>query len=151
MRLAGFSRVKPVQGGDNGEIVEPVDTTFQQHSPTEVEVMYRCPRKEMLDAVAVIGGKWKALIICELSARSMRYSEIEYALSYISHRVLTYELRLLLEEGVILRSNGDDNVRVFKYSLTPHGRALHRIISDLICWSRIKQRVHIETINATNS
>jgi DNA-binding HxlR family transcriptional regulator len=73
-----------------------------------------------------------ALIVCELSPRSMRYNEIESALCYVSHRVLTYELQILLKGGVISRSNVDGNLMAPRYSLTSRGCELYVIFQDAL-------------------
>jgi DNA-binding HxlR family transcriptional regulator len=100
----------------------------------DIEPSYRCPRLELVAAMTLIGGKWKALIICELSRRSMRYSEIDSALNDVSHRILTYELQALVKGGVIARSKFNEGSN--QYSLTARGQALYKIIQDLIGWAR---------------
>jgi DNA-binding HxlR family transcriptional regulator len=109
-------------------------------STTDLPVLqYRCPRQEIVAALEAIGGKWKALIVCELSRRSMRYHEIDAALSYVSHRVLTYELQALTKCGVISRSPLGEQIRVYQYSLTAHGYGLYSIVQDLVHWARLRE------------
>jgi DNA-binding HxlR family transcriptional regulator len=112
----------------------------QRAANSEVPALrYRCPRPCLTSALSVIGGKWKALIVCELSCRSMRYHEIDAALCYISHRMLTYELKILMKAGVISRSYEDGSSRGHRYSLTTRGMELYVIIKDLVQWARIDE------------
>ena len=106
---------------------------------SEGGLSYRCPRLELVAAMNLVGGKWKALIICELSRRSMRYGEIDSALSEVSHRILTYELQALLKGGVIEKSKFNEGGH--QYSLTAGGQALYKIIQDLIRWARTYETV----------
>lgn len=106
---------------------------------SEGGLSYPCPKLELVAAMNLIGGKWKALIICELSRRSMRYGEIDSALSEVSHRILTYELQALLKGGVIEKSKLSEGGH--QYSLTAGGEALHKIIQDLIRWARMYETV----------
>jgi DNA-binding HxlR family transcriptional regulator len=124
---------------DHLRVVTTISSEPGSANIEQVALTYRCPRHDLASALAVIGGKWKALIICELSRRSMRYSEIDAALSYVSHRVLTYELQILMKGGVISRSNGDHNLRGHVYSLTSQGSGLYAVIRDLVHWARINQ------------
>jgi DNA-binding HxlR family transcriptional regulator len=96
------------------------------------EIPYGCPRSELDTVALLIGGKWRASIICELSAGSKRYHELATALSFVSHRVLTYELRLLERHGVIGRLSDGNGMRPARYSLTTSGEGLNEILRLLI-------------------
>lgn len=97
---------------------------------------YKCSRDELEGALSVIGGKWKALIICELMTRKLRYNELEKSLGYISRRILTYELRFLEGRGIVQRSSPDTSARGMEYSLTTRGRALNDVLVELASWGR---------------
>jgi DNA-binding HxlR family transcriptional regulator len=116
-------------------VVSIADLEASLKNSPEADLAYRCPRQALAHAVSVIGGKWKALIVCELSRRNMRYHEIDDALSYVSHRVLTYELQALMKGGVVTRLQSRDELRAHRYSLTPRGRALYTIVQELVQWA----------------
>lgn len=129
----------PVSAATTTRIATAVNIEQPAVSPEIPALRYRCPRPCLTSALTVIGGKWKALIICELSRCSMRYHEIDAALCYISHRVLTYELKILMKAGVISRSHEDGSSRGHRYSLTTRGIALYAIIKDLVQWARVNE------------
>jgi DNA-binding HxlR family transcriptional regulator len=133
------SQVNPTRANavEDLRLVTTVNLEPCTSSLEEIELTYRCPRQDLAAALSVIGGKWKALIVCELSRRSMRYHEIDAALSYVSHRVLTYELQVLIKGGVISRSKRSESLRAHYYSLTTRGYALYTIIQDLVRWARL--------------
>lgn len=56
-----------------------------------------CP---VATAVALIGGKWKLLILRNLKARPWRFNELQRDLDGISQKVLTDSLRQMMEYGL---------------------------------------------------
>ena len=56
-----------------------------------------CP---VATAVALIGGKWKLLILRNLKARPWRFNELQRDLDGISQKVLTDSLRQMMEDGL---------------------------------------------------
>jgi DNA-binding HxlR family transcriptional regulator len=97
---------------------------------------YKCSRHELEGALAVVEGKWKAFIVCELVVRNMRFRELEKLLGDISRRILTYELRFLEKQGIVQRSFTETDTRRVEYSLTPRGRALNGVLVELASWAR---------------
>jgi len=97
---------------------------------------HRCSRHELERALAVVEGRWKALIICQLMVRNMRYHELEKILGDISRRILTYELRFLQRQGIVQRSFARADRRWVEYSLTDRGRSLNGVILELVSWAR---------------
>lgn len=107
-------------------------------------MIYRCSHTDLQYTLGVIGGKWKALIVCHLTSKSMRYHELE-RVTGMAHRVLTYELRELEKKGIICRSQHQTNGRRVEYSLTPLGKTLEPLLKALMDWSydrRYSVRLH---------
>ena len=50
-------------------------------------------------AVALIGGKWKLLILRNLKARPWRFNELQRDLDGISQKVLTDSLRQMMDDA----------------------------------------------------
>ena len=96
----------------------------------------KCSRQELEGALSVIEGKWKALIICELMTRNLRYHELEKSIGYISRRILTYELRFLERKGIVQRFSAGTGLRGIEYSLTTRGRGLNGVLLELASWGR---------------
>ena len=60
-----------------------------------------CP---VATAVALVGGKWKLLILRNLRSRPWRFNELQRDLEGISQKVLTDSLRQMMSTGRTIRS-----------------------------------------------
>jgi DNA-binding HxlR family transcriptional regulator len=76
----------------------------------------------------IIGSKWTAVIVHDLSEGSRRFSELERSCPGISPRTLSERLRVLEHEGIIERTSARRRV---DYSLTEKGAALLPIIDEM--------------------
>lgn len=84
--------------------------------------------------LAVIGGKWKSLILYHLSTQTMRFSELQRAMPHITQRMLANQLRELERDGVVNRTVYPQVPVRVEYSLTDDGRALYPIFKELFEW-----------------
>ncbi len=96
-----------------------------------------CPVTETLQA---IGGKWKVLILWHLQARARRFSELHRAVSGISHKILTQELRDLEAEGLLSREVFPVVPPRVEYSLTEVGKTLAPVLQAMKDWGLQRQR-----------
>ena len=94
-----------------------------------------CP---VATAVALIGGKWKLLILRNLKARPWRFNELQRDLDGISQKVLTDSLRSLEEDGIVQRKVYPQVPPRVEYSLTPLG-GVHA--AHLGCHGAVGQRL----------
>jgi len=78
----------------------------------------------------IIGAKWTALLVHDLSEGPRRFSELEHSCSGISPRTLSDRLRSLENEGVVIRRSRSTPPRV-EYQLTAKGQALLPIITEM--------------------
>ena len=86
-------------------------------------------------ALEVMGGKWKPYIIYELLGGPRRPGELMHAMPPdASERVLTQQLKELVEYGVVQRAVIDPVVKHTEYTLTDLGRSLIPIIEQLRTW-----------------
>ena len=85
----------------------------------------------MATAVALIGGKWKLLIIRNLRNRAWRFNELQRDLDGISQKVLTDSLRQMIEDGLVYRKDYKQNPPKVEYGLTELGKELLPIIDAL--------------------
>jgi DNA-binding HxlR family transcriptional regulator len=81
--------------------------------------------------LAVIGGKWKVLILRELFPGPRRHAQIRKALPGISQKVLTAQLRELELDGVVSRRDFHAKRPHVEYSLTPFGERLRGLILEM--------------------
>lgn len=79
----------------------------------------------------IIGSKWTALLVHDLSEGARRFSELEHSLAGISPRTLAERLRTLEHEGIVLRHSYPESPPRVEYELTAKGEALLPIISEM--------------------
>ena len=81
--------------------------------------------------LAVIGGKWKVLILRELFNSPRRPNQLCRALPGIRQKVLTAQLRELELDGAIQRKVFESKRPHVEYSLTPFGERLRGLILNM--------------------
>jgi len=79
----------------------------------------------------IIGAKWTALLVHDLSEGPRRFSELEHSCSGISPRTLAERLRTLEHEGLVMRRSYAESPPRVEYELTDKGEALLPIISEM--------------------
>ncbi|HEV2436003.1 MAG TPA: helix-turn-helix domain-containing protein [Verrucomicrobiae bacterium] len=81
--------------------------------------------------LAVIGGKWKVLILRELFYGARRHAQLCRALPGIRQKVLTAQLRELELDGAVQRKVFESKRPHVEYSLTPFGKRLRGLILNM--------------------
>jgi len=76
----------------------------------------------------IIGAKWTALLVHDLSEGARRFSELEHACPGISPRTLSERLRVLEQEELVVRHSYPESPPRVEYTLTEKGRGLLPII-----------------------
>jgi DNA-binding HxlR family transcriptional regulator len=79
----------------------------------------------------IIGAKWTALLVHDLSEGPRRFSELEHSCAGISPRTLSERLRALEDEGLVERRSYAESPPRVEYELTDKGTALLPIISEM--------------------
>src|SRR5712691_8187379 len=79
----------------------------------------------------IIGAKWTALLVHDLSEGPRRFSELERSCCGISPRTLSERLRALEQEGFVGRQSYPESPPRVEYSLTDKGRSLLPIIDAM--------------------
>lgn len=93
--------------------------------------------KDMLpirDALDVISGKWKMLILVSIKHQHNRFSEIEKSIPKISSKVLAKELKDLEQHKLIKRTVHDDYPISIEYTLTDYAMSLEKVMTELHNW-----------------
>jgi DNA-binding HxlR family transcriptional regulator len=88
---------------------------------------------EVESTIKVIGGRWKVLIIRELITVK-RFGELQRALSGITQKMLTQQLRELEEDGIVRRQVYPEIPPKVEYSLTPLGETLKPLLYAMHEW-----------------
>jgi len=86
------------------------------------------------DALDVISGKWKLMILISISSGNHRFREIERSVPRITSKVLAKELRDLEEHQLIKRTVYDESPVLVEYKTTPYARSLQPVINALKNW-----------------
>lgn len=83
------------------------------------------------DAIRVLGGRWRIVLVYTLMAGPKRFNELRRELPKISQRMLTLELRALEEAGIVFRTIYPEVPARVVYDLTEAGRSLDPLIEML--------------------
>ncbi|MCB5504534.1 helix-turn-helix transcriptional regulator [Coprococcus eutactus] len=95
------------------------------------EELPECP---VATTVALIGSKWKLLIIRNLLQRPWRFNELKRDLTGISQKVLTDSLRSMEEDGLITRTVYPEVPPRVEYALSDLGQTLKPILDSMVEW-----------------
>ena len=96
-----------------------------------------CP---VATTLAVVGGKWKTVILYHLNEGVHRFAELKRLLPGISQKVLTQQLRELERTGIILRRVYAQVPPKVEYSLTAYGQTLRPVLQALGSWGAEHER-----------
>jgi DNA-binding HxlR family transcriptional regulator len=87
------------------------------------------------DALEIIGGKWKSPLLLSLGYKgTMRFGELMRLNKGISAKTLSKELKDLEANGLIHRTVLNTMPVTVIYEITPYGRTLEVVLSDLRQW-----------------
>ena len=95
------------------------------------EEMSACP---VATTVALIGSKWKLLIMRNLLARPWRFNELKKDLAGISQKVLTDSLRSMEADGIITRTVYPEVPPRVEYALSDLGESMRPIMKAMEIW-----------------
>jgi DNA-binding HxlR family transcriptional regulator len=93
-------------------------------------------------ALAVIGGKWKGLILWNLAGRSQRFGTLRRLVVGISEKMLIQGLKEMELDGIVIRKDFREVPPRVEYSLTTFGMELAEVMHPLCDWGgRHMQRI----------
>lgn len=92
-----------------------------------------CPLSQ---ALGVIGGKWKPVIIYQLSKSKKRFGQLDASVVGISRKVLTTQLNELVSDGIVIRQSHSELPPRVEYHLTQKGRELLPIFGKIADWGQ---------------
>ena len=91
-------------------------------------------------ALAVIGGKWKVLILWHLSLSPKRFGELRRAVAGISEKMLIQQLREMESDGIVARRDFLEIPPRVEYSLRPFGLSLIEALKPLCVWGSMHMK-----------
>jgi len=92
-----------------------------------------CP---LTAALAAIGGKWKLIIVYWLAESPKHFAALRKAMPGISQKVLTQQLRELMNDGIVNREPKGAVPAPVEYSLSDYGRSVLPLVEDVRLWGR---------------
>jgi DNA-binding HxlR family transcriptional regulator len=84
----------------------------------------------------IVGGRWKAAVIEQLLGGAKRFSELKRAISAITQRTLSQQLRELQAAGIIERTVYPDAPPRVVYAITPLGKSLAPLLEAMCHWGK---------------
>lgn len=87
--------------------------------------------------IQAIGGRWKCAILCHLMEGPKRTGELLRLMQPLSSKVLTEQLKELLDDHLISREAFPGKVPKVVYRVTEHGRTLQPIIDAMCQWGAL--------------
>ena len=102
-------------------------------------------------ALAVIGGKWKSLILWNLAHGPRRFGELRRVVGGVSEKVLIQELKEMMSDHIVTRKDFLEVPPRVEYSLTDFGKSLAKTLEPLCQWGshHMKRIAALPTQNAS--
>jgi len=94
----------------------------------ELKITARCPIRTTTD---LIGGKWKLLILFQLSLEPLRPSQLKRLIPDISEKMLIQELKALTDSNLVSRNNFGEIPPRVEYELTSVGHKIMPLIAEM--------------------
>ncbi len=85
-------------------------------------------------AQKILAGKWTLLILYELSLKTMRFNELQKKLPRLTQATLAKQLRMMEENGLIVRTAYNQIPPKVEYSLNKLGVQFKPVLDALQVW-----------------
>lgn len=85
-------------------------------------------------ALAVVGGKWKPIVLWRLAPGPRRFGELRRLVAGISEKMLIQQLREMEADGIVSRKDYREVPPRVEYALTPLGLSLTEALQPLCDW-----------------
>lgn len=99
----------------------------------EIFICHNCP---MTRTMATIGTKWKPIIIYTIGLKKRRFGQIFTLMEIISKKVLTEQLKELVEDDIVIREEFNEMPPRVEYELSEKGLDLLKILNKLTLWNQ---------------
>jgi len=84
----------------------------------------------------IVGGRWSAAVLEQLFQGTKRFSELKRAITGITQRTLSQQLRDLQSSGIIERTVYPDTPPRVVYAITPLGKSLRPLLDTMCHWGK---------------
>jgi len=103
------------------------------------------------DALFVLNGKWKLLLIFTLLEKSRRFNEIQQAVEGITPKILSKELKDLEENGFVKRIVYPTKPVTVIYEITPYSHTLKNVLNELQLWGTQHRDMIVQSMKKKNA
>ncbi|SEP61996.1 transcriptional regulator, HxlR family [Devosia sp. YR412] len=95
------------------------------------ETRFQCGMEAVL---AILGGKWKPLIVYHLACGPHRTGQLRKLVTNVSEKMLIQHLRELTDDGVVRRIDFQTVPPHVEYDLTEFGQSLTKTLAPMCEW-----------------
>jgi len=89
------------------------------------------------DSIEVLGPKWRIQILVVIKYGNESFTAIQKALETISPRILSKELKVLEENGLLVREISNTYPITIRYKWTLHTETIVPIMDSLKAWGEV--------------
>jgi len=89
------------------------------------------------DSIEILGPKWRIQILVVIKYGNESFTAIQNALETISPRILSKELKILEENGLIIREVSPTYPITIRYKWTLHTESIVSIMDSLKEWGQV--------------
>ncbi len=105
------------------------------------QALLQCP---VTYTLSLIGGRWKAAIIWQLTEGPVRFGRLKGRVGKVSDRMLAKQLKELQADGLVERHSYPEVPPRVEYALTARGRSLEPVLEAILKWGLANQGRAIE-------
>ena len=110
--------------------------TVEKNSKTMFEHQCETDGCQVRDALLIIGGKWKSMILFALGTQGiLRFNQLKQMVPDISQKMLTQQLRDLERDGLITRKAYPEIPPRVEYAITDLGKSIGKIYEAIHQWT----------------
>ena len=92
------------------------------------------------NALKLIGGKWKIMILDNLLTKQMRFGQLKKSLNGITSQMLSKQLKEMEKDKLLIKKVLKSDTFSSEYSLTVFGRSTIPVIKSLIKWGSFNKK-----------
>lgn len=101
----------------------------------EKDVLRLTPQCPVRTTLELVGGKWKLLILQQLHGGPRRLHALKASVPDISEKMLIQELKVLVDSGLVSRTNFGEVPPRVEYALTEKGQHVQPLIEAMVIFA----------------
>ena len=92
------------------------------------------------NALKLIGGKWKIMILDNLLSKHMRFGQLKRSLNGITSQMLSKQLKEMEKDKLLIKKILKLDTLNTEYSLTEFGKSTIPVVKSLIKWGSFNKK-----------